>query len=286
MLGAGVCIFPGAGGGKGGKPAERDDRSIRPKFDGEKIKLVNLREVWVGEKFIPRQFSKDGNELLITTPHFSGLLLLRFDRNSIRKLCDDPGAGIMPRFLPESNTVSYITSRGESQFAYNISYRGIRTEIEPAQFFPELADGSKVTLRRGKLFLVKEGGYREISGYDKRVIHFDISSDKKLLFFTADDYIIYQYSVEGDNVVPVVRGRRGVVSPNGNYFIYEYPEIDGERLVSSELYLYDIRNDLNYPLTSTRDVNEEYPVISPDGMKLAFSDDGKIYLADVIAKIK
>jgi dipeptidyl aminopeptidase/acylaminoacyl peptidase len=66
--------------------------------------------------------------------------------------------------------------------------------------------------------------------------------------------------------------------PDGSGVIYAVTRDDGSRLLGSELWFWGRRTGHRYPLTASPDLLELYPDVSPDGGRVAFESEGRVYV--------
>ena len=59
-------------------------------------------------------------------------------------------------------------------------------------------------------------------------------------------------------------------SPFKNMIVYMHDADDGERVIESDIYIYNFLDSKSWNLTQTPDVIEMYPVWSPDGTMIAY----------------
>lgn len=103
---------------------------------------------------------------------------------------------------------------------------------------------------------------------------------KKVAFNQVDDVCVM--NIDGTGKKVIARG----FNPswvNDSQIVFERTEDDGHTYTAGELYIANADGSAVKAITSSRDVIEMCPCVSPDGSKIVFSSftDGQIYIADL-----
>ncbi len=145
--------------------------------------------------------------------------------------------------LNPTSNISFIT---DSENLYIVNSRGIKTLInEGASFCPSLSPDGKM-----------------------------------VAFNQMDDVCVMNVDGTGKRIL----GRGFNPSwVNNNQIIFELTTDDGHNYTSGELYMINIDGSNHRILTSTPNLIEMNPCVSPDGTKVVFCSyiDGQIYVADI-----
>ncbi|MFH1436582.1 MAG: hypothetical protein ABIJ56_12795 [Pseudomonadota bacterium] len=78
-------------------------------------------------------------------------------------------------------------------------------------------------------------------------------------------------------------GYGGVFHPGGDWIVFELSRDDGHTFLEGDIWIMRPDGSAKTRLTDTRDVIEMYPAFSPDGRRLAYTDQatGRIFVADM-----
>ena len=103
---------------------------------------------------------------------------------------------------------------------------------------------------------------------------------KKVAYNEVDDVVVMNIDGTGKKVIGVGFNPSWV---NNNQIVFEKTTDDGHTYLSGELYLANIATGAVKQLTSTSNMIEMNPCVSPDGSKVVFQSftDGQIYVADL-----
>lgn len=84
-------------------------------------------------------------------------------------------------------------------------------------------------------------------------------------------------------VFEVGAGVNATWEPNSEYLVFQQTIDDGESIITSDLYSFNIKTRKLIQLTNTPDILEEYPSISNDRKKIVFTDmqRGLIHVGDI-----
>src|SRR5690606_32950918 len=76
---------------------------------GQQIEVIKLEKVAIpgNQKFYHPQFDHSGNKLLLTAENYKGLHLLELTSNRLQKITDADGAGYLPKFSWNDETVLF-----------------------------------------------------------------------------------------------------------------------------------------------------------------------------------
>lgn len=102
------------------------------------------------------------------------------------------------------------------------------------------------------------------------------SKDGKKFLVHSLDGGIYLGSVEDGSLKKIAEGSNGRFAKEDSAIIFEKTKDDGHRIIESDIFLYDLKNETLFQLTDTKAIIERMPAMAEDGHTLYWSEDGKI----------
>ncbi|MFC6996377.1 TolB family protein [Rufibacter roseus] len=267
--------------------------------------LQNVREVTNGKiEYSSPVWSPDGRKLLFTDHHNDALYITEMAGNgSVQKIKTGQGIGYKARWAPDSKSVIFYekqtTPTGSRKLVEkSIDVKGGRERTLSVDGSPKAnrtfsakkSPSLKVYINPETLKLEARNGEGEpwvITQEEGQFYSPLVSPDGKKVIVN-EGANMYLYSIDG-------KGKRknlGAGMPNSwlpdgsGILTFEDESKDGHHISGSELYYISISTSAKTKLTNTPDRIEMWADVSPDGKKIAFSDEksGKIYVADL--KIK
>jgi len=132
------------------------------------------------------------------------------------------------------------------------------------------------------LRLYKDDDVIEIS--DMYGIDAVISPNGKLMCY--NDRGILKMRDEQQNERTIGEGLNASWLPGSAAIIYQITKDDGQEIIGSDIYIYDLNLNKTFQLTNTADVFEEYPSVSKDGKQLLFTEinTGILYISDLVTQ--
>ncbi len=268
-------------------------------------KLANIKVVTTeGIHYSRPQWSPKGNKLMFTSDHNRGIYILSLKQNNITKISDLPFVGY--NAIWDATGKSIIVQEKKKSTIDNSSYfhtqrldittgKILTTDkIAAKQTIVRTATGKKRTSNPIEVYIndnlqlvvIQDGVDRVITKNDGQYYHPLISPDGTKVAVHKENEI-YVYSLTNLNAIPKLLGE-GIASswsPDGqSIFAFMDESKDGHSISNSELYHISVNaGTKKIQITKTADVAEMWPNISPDGKKMAFSDElsGKIFIADL-----
>lgn len=121
-----------------------------------------------------------------------------------------------------------------------------------------------------------------------RFLNAELSPDKQKIAFEMTNGHIYVMNRDGNGLVDLNNGSNPRWAPTSDFLVYFICEDDGQRVISSELYLSDVNGTQKIQITNTTDRIEMHPDWSPDGKSIIFDEyeSGIIYQLKVERVIK
>lgn len=159
-------------------------------------------------------------------------------------------------------------------------------------------------LRKAVFFLTGKApsaGYDYFSILHDQIVEYNTASQVMLTLQTGQRYLNLQHSPDGETYVCEIIGggliignRRGLIaqtdagerprwSPDGQYIIYQIARDDGHRITSSELWRIRADGSELTQITSTPDIIELNPSLSPDNRSVVYEERNsrRIYTLDL-----
>jgi Tol biopolymer transport system component len=265
-----------------------------------------------GGYFYPK-FSHDGSFLLVSSANYAGIKQVNLQRQEVRELSNDPGAGYAMQVSSDGTTILYTKIELINQLRHNslrslsVSSGEIKQLSSPARdaIAPAFVADRPVYVKSRKLqrngvstselkpiltiedrkIVIYTGAGRKVLdplGADASYIWPSLSPDGKLLVFTAAGRGTYVSTVEGKN--PVALGKLNApVWLDENWVIGMNDRDEGGRVVESTLWAVSTDGKIRRQLITPTGVIAMYPAVSADRSTIAFnSDRGEIYLMNIL----
>ncbi|HWM86426.1 MAG TPA: hypothetical protein VNO33_11325, partial [Kofleriaceae bacterium] len=208
---------------------------------------------------------------LLTGAKQRGLFLAPLGSGAIRRLNDDPGAGVHARF------------RADGAVEFRAARAGVRRDLvidQSGQDARSAAAAQSVAEAHDQRIYVRVAdGWREVGSGD-RFFSPLVSPNGDKVAFQGLATGIYIHVRSTGRTIHVGPGTAPAWSADGARLVYELTEDDGHEIVASDLHMYDVADGRSHRLTDTDDQIERRPGFSPDGQQIAFDDDtGRIWVA-------
>ncbi len=267
--------------------------------------LQNIREVTSGNvEYSSPVWSPDGQKLLFTDHHNDALYIKDIAGNgSVKKIKDGQGIGYKAMWTPDGKGVVFYQKQttptgSRTLVEKSIDVKGGRERVLSEDNSPKAnrtfsarkSPTVKVYINPETLKLEARRGNGEPWVITKEEGQFYsplISPDGKNVIVN-EGANMYLYSIQGN----ARRKNLGIGLPSSwlpdgsGILTFEDESKDGHSVSGSELYHVAISNSAKTKLTNTPDRIEMWADVSPDGKRIAFSDEksGKIFVADLKLK--
>ncbi|MBU2913050.1 MULTISPECIES: TolB family protein [Reichenbachiella] len=263
--------------------------------------LKNVRSVTSNGEYQAPLWSPDGQKLLFTGHHNDELFVLDFKSNQkVEQIRSGAGIGYMADWSMDSKQVIFREQINHSNTQLRVKSFDLKTreEVELKNVNPLSLRQRKVNPYKSEELLVyinlktlkleakrgEDGEPWVITKEEGDFYQPVLSPDQKSVIVHEGAYM-YEYAVDG-------RGERknlgmGLATSwmpdNAAILTFEDISLDGHSISASDLYFIKTDDKSKTRLTQSDDLIETWGDISPDGKKIAFSDEktGKIFIADL-----
>ncbi|WP_299257377.1 hypothetical protein [uncultured Aquimarina sp.] len=259
--------------------------------------ISNSRPITSNGEFSTPIWSPDGQKILFTDHHNDALFVVDLSNNNIKKIKNGQGIGYLSNWSADGKSVIFREKPEGGTFS-DIQVKSINLQTRKEATLKDVHPNSTKTRTSNKNLIVyinqktlkleaKEGINGKpwiISKEDGQFYHPIVSPDQKSVV-VHDGPIIYKYTIYGDQErkelgVGIASGwlpdSKGVIS-------FEDKSEDGHNVTASDLYFISTISLNKKQLTFTKDQIEMWGDVSPDGKRIAFSDEksGRIFIADL-----
>ncbi len=267
--------------------------------------MQNVREVTSGtNEYSSPVWSPDGQRILFTDHHNDALYIKDVAGNgAVRKLKSGQGIGYKARWTADGKDIVFYEKQTSPAGARTLVEKSIAVSGGRERVLSEAKDTKanrtfsarkspslKVYINPETLKLEARKGNGEPWVITKEEGQFYsplVSPDGKSVIVN-EGANMYLYSIDGKaKRKNLGMGLPSSWLPDGSGILtFEDESKDGHSISGSELYFVAVSNGAKTKLTNTPDRIEMWADVSPDGKRIAFSDEksGKIYVADL--KIK
>jgi Tol biopolymer transport system component len=233
-------------------------------------RLVEPRQVAAGGYYSPH-FAPDGRELLLTGPKLHGLYLAPAAGGAVRRISDDPAAGVHARFRPDG-AIEFRAVRAGLRRDLVLGRDGTARTAAAAAAPIALAQDERVYVRRAGQLVQVGSGDRFFSPL--------VSPDGDKVAFQGLATGIYVYVRSTGSLRHIGPGTAPAWSPDSSRLVYELTQDDGHEILASEIHMVEIGSGREHRLTDSEGRIERRPSFAPDGRSIAFDDDtGGIWIA-------
>jgi len=115
----------------------------------------------------------------------------------------------------------------------------------------------------------------------RRVLNLTASPDGEKVAFEIMGGNLYVMDRGGANLTDLGPGHRPQWSPNSQWIVYQRTEDDGHRFTAADLFATRADGGARVQLTDTPDALEMNPAWSPDGTRIAYDDQGRLFVLPV-----
>ena len=228
--------------------------------------------------FVAPRFSPDGLELLFSKPGYNGLYTMGADGGAVTQVSGREGIGFRAKWTPEG-TVETRGNDGENQVL-----KSDGTPMDAAAYESDASivgaytKDDAVYLRRapGEAPVVvtpPDGADRYYGGV--------LSPDGKSIAYNGLHTGLYVQSLAGGPAVHLGEGYSPQWLPDGSGVVYNISVDDGHNLLGSDLFLSSPDGTTVSNLTGGAAGIPLNPSISPDGSRLAYETEGRLFVADL-----
>jgi Tol biopolymer transport system component len=222
-------------------------------------------------------WSSDGNSLLLSGGNNRGLYVYRIGTERLKTLDTKTRVKSKPVWL-KNGEIIYL--KGQS-FELVSNFKSTENILSDTVLIIDSRNRKIMaeSLSNGKTWEITH----------KKALYYNplISPNKRFAIIHLQSQM-YLYATDGSGLIKLLgTGIASSWSPDGKFVFYFLDEsIDGHNITNSEIYVLSLENNTSYKLTETPGIFEMWPAVSPDGKKIAFTDEksGKIFLADLIVE--
>ncbi|WP_299213685.1 hypothetical protein [uncultured Aquimarina sp.] len=242
-------------------------------------------------------WSPDGQKILFTDNHNDALYVLKIGtKPKISKVKSAQGIGYLANWTPDSKNIIFRAKPKGGTFS-DVQVKSINLKTRKEKILKDVHPNSTKINKSNKDLIVyinqetlkleaKEGINGTpwiISKEDGQFYHPIVSPDQQSVI-VHNGPMIYLYSIyKSQERKELGVGIASSWLPDSKGVItFEDQSNDGHNVTSSDLYFVSTISLNKKQLTSTKDRIEMWGDVSPDGKRIAFSDEktGKIFIAD------
>ncbi len=133
------------------------------------------------------------------------------------------------------------------------------------------------------LFIIQNDEIKNISPMGKGVYVWEsFSSDGEKVLFTFGNQGSFVCDLDGNILLNINDAHYPKFSPDDKFILYMKDKDDGEKYISSDLFIYSIKEKKEYQITNTSNIIEMYAEWSHDQKSIVYNTLlGEIYLAKI-----
>lgn len=291
---------------------------------GQSVTVKNIFNVNSREQgtFYRPQFSAEGQHIIATKDNFKGLYLLNINEKGVRQISDKAGAGYEPLLNRESNTLyfrPYELQKGR-KFYDLITYdlhnmktsilsKGVRDLIvlnAPYNSLPLVMENNNlknlstnnaekvengkpaigVYIENRKIIVIRDGVKNSLEPLGEGIYIWPaLSPDGTKFLFTKGGKGTYISDLEGNILQEIGYANAAKWSGDGNWLVYMKDYDDGTNYIASDIYLFSLANNREYPITRTDTIIEMYPNWNDTMTQIVYeTPEGIVKIAEIEIK--
>ncbi len=253
--------------------------------------LSNVRAVTPqGEEYSTPKWSPDGMRLLFTNHNNDALYVVDVASEKLQEVKAAAGVGYGAKWSADGKSVVFKEKQPGGTFSQAVAKSiDLETKVEKKVAALKKSAEAELMVYINSKTLRLEAKYGEtgtpwvITKEDGQFYHPILSPDKKwvVVHGGADMYL---YAVDGKQERKLLgMGLASGWLPDGSGIVtFEDRSKDGHTVSASELFAIRTVNGRKTQLTDSQESIEMWPSVSPDGRRIAFSDErtGRIFVAD------
>ncbi|MBK7107229.1 MAG: PD40 domain-containing protein [Ignavibacteriae bacterium] len=286
----------------------------------QNIKISSIEKVEIDQyssAFYP-QFSKDDENIIFTSENYKGLFSHNLRSNQTKIISDENGVGYKPVLIDEENYVLRNFNFEKGRKVHSVYLKNINSEkieiIETSKrqikipnqiigselLIVENSTVNKKTILHDKflktnqtskaifsendnLFLIQNDEIKNISPLGKGVYVWEsLSNDGEKIIFTFGNQGSFVCDLEGNILLNIKDAHYPKFSPDDKFILFMKDKDDGQKYISSDLFIYSIEENKEYQITNTENMIEIFADWSNDQTSIVYNTIlGEIYLAKI-----
>lgn len=277
--------------------------------------ITHLNE---GKYYYPK-FSNDDSKIFFTKENYRGIFYYDLNKNIIKTVSEDIGAGYEYSLTPDDRTIYYRVdnykngrkySSIKSKDLFNLEEKTIVNDQREVSSPKVLEDGkvaynlndqlksestsddiknilskndALVFIENLKIALYINGLKRILTpAGDGNYIWPSISPDKSKLLFTLAGKGTFISDLNGNIIAQLGYADAPKWSSDSKWIVYMVDKDNGDYITSSDIFVYSVDSAEKLQLTNTSDVFEMYPEFNKTGNEIVCNTyDGKILLIEL-----
>ena len=261
------------------------------------IKFLELDNFFMAPKASP-----SGKYVAFSSLKYKGIFVYDLINKKLRMLTDEDFAGYNFVWSEDEKFIYYRFRRGLKFGIVKISLSGSKTELTPLLrelSFPIKNLGCIFTLvgrerkfhslenkcktvdsylfaKDDKIYLYSKNRITQISDYKDKYFLPQFSPDRKWILYNGLVTGIHIFNIQNGKDLNIDLGSDPTWLPNSKAIIYEKTTDDGERILSSDIYLYNLSTKKISIIAETDNIIELHPQYDSVNKCIWFDSNGKI----------
>ncbi len=254
---------------KAAEALKRGQDNSREAVNVELTSVDFTQEPKVNSYIAPR-WSPDGTTLLVSKPGYYGLYTVSAVGGKVKPIIHAPHVGYHAKWA-SSHEIRYGKLHTEKNL---VNLEGIQTRDSSAQ-------NKFVWSEENEIWFALDGEKKQITHGEDMFYNPVLSPDSKWIVYEGLSTGLYVYNVANQQHTKLGAGNHPSWTPDSQSILFDVSQDNGHEILGSQIYMVTLQDSKwTDHVNLTRDIVQkaQNPSVSPDGKKVAFDAEGKIFI--------
>lgn len=221
------------------------------------------------EGYIAPSFSPDGSRMLVSKPGHNGLYVVSMNGGSVKSVASVKAYGA--RWI-SNNEIAYKSSDREGKSVVTVEGESISSESDREEISVVSIDG--------EIWVEMSGEKRQLTNGGDIYFNPVLSQNKSMVCYEGLSSGLHVSDIKGEFHVALGAGNNPSWTPDNKSVVFDLALDNGHVLTESDIWVASIEQPKErFNMTKNGKMVAQRPSVSPDGSKVAFDAQGKIFVA-------